>query len=41
MSENSITQKPLDNKLIHNKDFVDDTAPTGTPQRTTVNKKNV
>jgi hypothetical protein len=41
VSENSIIQKPINKKPIHIKDFVNDAAPTGTPQRTTVNKQNV
>jgi hypothetical protein len=37
VSENSIIQKPINKNLIQIKDFVNDAAPTGTPQRTTVN----
>jgi hypothetical protein len=40
-SENSIKKKPLNNKPIHIKDFVNDAAPKGTPLRTAVNKENV
>jgi hypothetical protein len=34
-------KKPINNKPIHIKYFVNDAAPTGTPQRTTLNKENV
>jgi hypothetical protein len=40
-SENSILIKPINNKSIHIKDFINDAVPTRTPQRTTVNKENV
>ncbi len=40
-SENSIIQKPINNKPIHIKYFVNDSAPTGTSQRTTVKKENL
>jgi hypothetical protein len=40
-NENSIIQKPINNKPIYIKDFANDAAPTETPQRTTVNKENL